>query len=64
MARRRYFRAELQWVNGVCGECHRADQPVARVPRERVLTPAGNPIRRCARCLGKHRRLDKSREEV
>lgn len=52
MARRRYFRAEVQWVFGICAECREASL-VARIPRTKE--------RKCEKCLRRHRRLEKER---
>lgn len=51
MPRKRYFKAELQWVFGKCRECGDLKSLVTKVPHDR------EPGRQCAKCLNKHRRL-------
>lgn len=56
MGQKRYFRAELAWVWGVCFRCRTTQKMVARVPYTRGTK------RYCRPCLGRKRRLIPDRE--
>ena len=48
---KRYFRAELDWVFGVCARCRQTKDRVTRVPHTRKRG------RYCRACLGRKKRL-------